>query len=1127
MTMKKKTTKARKRKDKIAKTLVYIDDLTGMYNRRYLKKIKKHITQLITTKIPVSIAVIDIDRFKEINDTYGHQKGDEIIIEFAGFLKDMLRASDKIVRYGGDEFVCIMPYNRRRSAEKIYWRMLDRIKKRKFIGVDITISAGIASYPDDGASFEKLFKVADDSLYDAKRSGRGRIGLVRKKILQIPTQVFIDRRNEKDSLRVFLTMSKKGVRVVTLKGNVGIGKTRIAREVLSDMKGKEVLWSDCISLYNEMSYYPIRELIKYKVVRRGEQIFENLPPAYLIEIDKLIPGLITKKIKDADSIGLVTDRYRLYESIKTLLSIGEKEKVIVIDNMQWVDEDTTEVLKYLLRALKEQPLIFILIYRQEEKSPIIQDFNTYISREIAVSEIELKIFEPTDVRELLRAIIGETPNKELFDYVTEESGGNPFYAEEIVKLLYETGHLKVIDDAWVFEKPDAQVIPKRIEDITDRKYNSMSKEEKEVLDIASASGKFDLNLIQHITGYNEGHIAGIVEHLIKIGFVKTRGEKLEFQEAISRDVIYKKSISGLKGRLLHKKIADTARDISGGKDDDILEELAYHYYLGWDKEHGVSYAMQAGDRAKEQYANESALRYYSWADELLADQKKTRSVALRIDCLLKRSKVLSLIGKTDDAMKDLDLALSKTLDIKDRKREADVRSDRVKVLFNFSKYDEAIKEATTALDLYTTLDDKKGVAAAIVTIGNSYCHLGKYKKAEDSYINAQKIAKETGDIWTEAHAYGGMSVVYSDEGDLEKSITYSQKALDLFRSAKDVNLEIRTLNNLGITYMRQGEYEEALKIYVDALERNKTIGSKSLEGAFLHNIGQIQMLCGSHEQALKNFQDSADIFRMTGSKYSSAIATDNVGNVYKNLGEYQKALDNFTRALVICTGLKDKSGEARELANIGAVYDVLGQHEKALNFYDRAKKKAEEVKSREKIFYISLEMADLYMTMQKMAKAKDLYDEIIEIARESKSKSMLAQVLTSLCTYWLETKNIEEFNKNVGMLKNLCSKIKSKKLDASLNVLLGRFNIMRQDFEQAEKDLNCALEIYESTDEQLQIAIVHYYLGELRSTMKQEHLKDRDFGRAQKIFNKLGARWWSKKTSKKRDRRIKQLKQKK
>ena len=178
----------------------YIDELSGVYNRNYLKVIQEQeIKKLIQNQTPFSVVMVDIDHFKDVNDVHGHMKGDEVIKEFAQFLKNELRTADTVIRYGGDEFICIMPRTTHHDVESIYRRIIRRCKETMFGGLTITLSAGIASRPDDAQDFERLLKVADDALYDAKRSGRARIGLVRKKRIELPIKAFVNRLREKQA----------------------------------------------------------------------------------------------------------------------------------------------------------------------------------------------------------------------------------------------------------------------------------------------------------------------------------------------------------------------------------------------------------------------------------------------------------------------------------------------------------------------------------------------------------------------------------------------------------------------------------------------------------------------------------------------------------------------------------------------------------------------------------------------------------------------------------------------------------------------------------------------------------------------------------------------------------------
>jgi diguanylate cyclase (GGDEF)-like protein/PAS domain S-box-containing protein len=157
------------------------DPLTGLYNRRYLEETVQHeILRAARKQTKIGIVMVDIDRFKQINDTYGHDAGDECLIKLADFFKLKIRGSDFIFRYGGEEFVLILPEASVEDTYKCAEILRKEIKNMKvnFRGQllpSITLSFGIAAYPDHGLDTIELIRVADKALYMAKEEGRDRV----------------------------------------------------------------------------------------------------------------------------------------------------------------------------------------------------------------------------------------------------------------------------------------------------------------------------------------------------------------------------------------------------------------------------------------------------------------------------------------------------------------------------------------------------------------------------------------------------------------------------------------------------------------------------------------------------------------------------------------------------------------------------------------------------------------------------------------------------------------------------------------------------------------------------------------------------------------------------------------
>lgn len=162
------------------------DPLTGLYNRAYLAD--RFLVELRRARnygFPMSVALFDIDRFKRINDRYGHPAGDAVLRTLASLLRERTRSTDAVVRYGGEEFAVLMAT----ADSDVAFEQADRIRaeleKTTFVvpgqadPIQVTISGGVATYPQDGQTFTELIAVADAGLYHAKESGRNRVSASR------------------------------------------------------------------------------------------------------------------------------------------------------------------------------------------------------------------------------------------------------------------------------------------------------------------------------------------------------------------------------------------------------------------------------------------------------------------------------------------------------------------------------------------------------------------------------------------------------------------------------------------------------------------------------------------------------------------------------------------------------------------------------------------------------------------------------------------------------------------------------------------------------------------------------------------------------------------------------------
>jgi diguanylate cyclase (GGDEF)-like protein len=161
--------------------LVVTDDLTGLYNARHFgKMIEDEFIRAERYQYEFSLIFLDMDHLKGINDVHGHLVGSRMLSELGGLIKNNIRSSDRAARYGGDEFVIILPQTGKQQAMTLADKLLELLRAREFFADDgqlirLTASFGVATFPQDAASKVELIRAADIAMYQAKQTGRNRV----------------------------------------------------------------------------------------------------------------------------------------------------------------------------------------------------------------------------------------------------------------------------------------------------------------------------------------------------------------------------------------------------------------------------------------------------------------------------------------------------------------------------------------------------------------------------------------------------------------------------------------------------------------------------------------------------------------------------------------------------------------------------------------------------------------------------------------------------------------------------------------------------------------------------------------------------------------------------------------
>lgn len=401
------------------------DLLTGAYSCALLhEQLPVEIDRAKRYGIALSLCMIDLDHFKSINDAYGHSRGDEVLRFFTQNMHSIIRKSDLLFRYGGDEFVLLMLNTNKEQAVITAERILERIKASQIPGdppINLTLSMGLASFPEDGSSKESLFKSADERCYEAKRRGRG----------QVVSEIFVFERDfqfdkmsrliERDEAftklnSFFQELQRKRRGIFNITGITGSGRTSFINKAASL---SEILNYEVITLYANQQLkgraYGVFTGSNTRDILTGRSAFE--------EFERFIVNNLKKKNRS----GLI----------------------IVLDNFPDVDHATLNLMRQLL--ISRESFSFGLIYSSTPDS--IRNFS-----HLGVPLFEAVTLTPFSRKGMcvwIRTILSWDPPEDFTDWLYKETRGLPKLLKEGISLLLEQGilqhkgkHLWYIDSSY-------------------------------------------------------------------------------------------------------------------------------------------------------------------------------------------------------------------------------------------------------------------------------------------------------------------------------------------------------------------------------------------------------------------------------------------------------------------------------------------------------------------------------------------------------------------------------------------------------------------------------------------------------------------------------------------------------
>lgn len=586
--------------------LIYLDELTQVPNRRYFNAQFPSIWQECRDKnAPMALLMIDIDRFKSINDTYLHETGDKVLQKTVSLMSEILEDKGILIRFAGDEFIILLPEADTQESELFGHQLVSFINKSPLeipkIPRDfhISLSVGIAVWPAHTENKDELLEKADQALYLSKDSGRNRSTLyekekvarfiARKGGVRTPCRYLLQRNEILFSIRAMLDENSPRFAIPRiLSGPLGIGKTTILKTIenkkfISNLFS--IVYARCFPYYLNHPFKTIIQILD-KIISLDLSLLQLIEPEYLERFAFLLPStreFLQSQGKKPASLDEKNLPDILEKSLKIILKT--KKILLCLDDMDYCDHESAEILNRI--ANEESNKSFFLTAAISDTNPVrfLKDRIPGLAASLKYKIHYLQNIDEKSIRSMLRYIFkGAHYSPKLLNAVCLRSRGNPLFVEELIKYMNDRQIIFFNQGIWTIIDTWSELIPMELNDLILEGIKTLDHITREILSHAALIGQdFDLLTLENLEERNEGEIIHVLEKAKRADFLTE-----ETKEGEETFIFTNESVSSAltdmvpaeEKKPLHSRIAEIQQALGGENMWRNLGKILYHYKLG-------------------------------------------------------------------------------------------------------------------------------------------------------------------------------------------------------------------------------------------------------------------------------------------------------------------------------------------------------------------------------------------------------------------------------------------------------------------------------------------------------------------------------------------------------------------
>lgn len=704
--------------------------------------------------------------------------------------------------------------------------------------------------------------------------------------------------------------------ICALIGESGIGKNRLLDEARARPDELPLRWAEgrAYSYRQDQPYGVIRDLMRQqfmihaddapamldlKLERRLGALFAGdsaeIWPYLALLLGAPVPAAFKETVGELDSDTLGRKIGAAF--VRTIEAMAEKESMLLsFDDLQWADPSSLDLIESLFFSTERVPLVIVLLFRPD-RDRRVWDLKSHAERDFGhrFVEVDLSPLDPASSRQLATDLLGvaSLPDS-LWMVIRDRSEGNPFFIEELVRHIQESGALTHVGDTLRLSSGAEIRLPETLQEVIQARLDRLERLERSTLQTAAVIGRrFGFRLLQELNPATSQLLECLL-NLQRYDLIQERARvpdrEYMFKNAAIQEVAYRSLLADQR-QDLHRAVGQALERLYPDQADEFAAMIAVHYERANLLKQAQDTYKQAGDAAYRINANLEASEHYGHALEIA--QRRGASRETLVHLCLQRGRALELSSKYTQAMETYQQMRSSAQEKGDRTMELAALLPIITLhvsptpLFDAAK-GEAV--AHQALDLAREL----GNAQAEAKILWNFCILGRFTGRDEEGLEygeqSLEISQRLGMREQVGFTLTDLYWCYVATGDLGKAGAALEEALEVWQETDNLPLTVDNLSSTVFLRYLLGQYQEALRASDEAWELSQRIDNLWGKSFSRMYTGLVYMDLGEFGRAFEIMRLSQDLSREAGFLIPQIATPIWMGMAYGLLGQPKQGL---------------------------------------------------------------------------------------------------------------------------------------------------------------------------------------------------------------------------------------------